>query len=84
MFGPMSWLTTMRLHGMLSLRSARIRRPLSFTPSTVGMVAMMNCRRQGHGNGWNHDDGTEEGNGGGIDGLRGKAMVATLVICGDW
>jgi hypothetical protein len=35
----MIWFTTMRLQGMLSLRSARIRRALSFTPSTAGRWA---------------------------------------------
>lgn len=43
MLGPTTWLTTMRLQGIDSLRRARMRRADSFTPSTVGMVAMMNC-----------------------------------------
>ena len=37
-----TWLMTMRRQGMLSLRSARIRRALSSAAITVGMVAMMN------------------------------------------
>ena len=37
-----TWLTMMRRQGMCSLASAVASRSDSFTPSTVGMVAMMN------------------------------------------
>ena len=47
----MIWFTTMRLQGMVSLRSARIRRALSFTPSTANGGGQGEQGRAGRGGG---------------------------------